>query len=67
MKSVAIFYRVLGEFERAYLQKELERNQWNRARTARDLGISYRTLLYKIEHFDLTPPDREACPEAIPA
>jgi transcriptional regulator with AAA-type ATPase domain len=45
------------------------RNHWNRAKTARDLGLSYHTLLNKIERHRLTPPhlDCEEVSEAISA
>jgi DNA-binding NtrC family response regulator len=46
-------------FEREYLLKELERCHWNRARTARELGLDYRTLRYKIERLQLAPPPSE--------
>lgn len=63
MKPRALFYRVLEEFERNYLANELIRNSWNRAKTARELGLSYRTLLYKIERFEIVPPAADECPE----
>jgi DNA-binding NtrC family response regulator len=55
--KLALFYRVRNEFEREYILKELERNRWNRKKTASDLGLSYRTILNKIEQFKLTPPE----------
>lgn len=60
MKPLALFYRVRNEFEREYILKELERNRWNRKKTASDLGLSYRTILNKIEQFKLTPPEQFA-------
>lgn len=51
----------MDELERRYLLAELNRHSWNRAQTARDLGLAYRTLLYKIERLGLTAPDREEC------
>lgn len=60
------YRRSVEEFERRYLLGELERNGWNRTRTARDLGLSYRALLYKIERFQLIAPDKEIA-EPIPA
>lgn len=66
MKSrTSLFALNVQEFERRYLRTELERHGWNRTRTARELGLSYRGLLYKIEKLHLDPPDRdeaEVCP-----
>ena len=39
--------------ERRMVAEALERNRWNKARTARDLGLSYPTLLAKIRGFKL--------------
>jgi len=36
----------------------LEKNHWNRAKSARVLKIAYKTLLTKIKNFDLTPPSK---------
>lgn len=49
----------MEEFERGYLLKELQRHGWNRAQTARELGICYRSLNYKIERLGLIAPDKE--------
>jgi two-component system response regulator AtoC len=46
--------------ERAAILAVLERTRWNRLRTARVLGISYRALLYKLQAYGLTRPDRRA-------
>ncbi len=35
--------------ERAFILKHLEANQWNRRKTARELNICYRSLLYKLQ------------------
>jgi two-component system, NtrC family, response regulator AtoC len=35
--------------ERALILKHLEANQWNRRKTARELNICYRSLLYKLQ------------------
>ena len=37
--------------ERALILKHLEANQWNRRKTARELNICYRSLLYKLQQF----------------
>lgn len=47
---------VKGEAERNAIGDALERAGWNRKAAARLLKVSYRTLLYKIEHYHMTPP-----------
>jgi two-component system response regulator AtoC len=44
------------EVERRVILRTLEAQGWNRRRTARALGISYRALLYKIRDAGLSPP-----------
>lgn len=39
--------------ERAMIQKALEKTHWNRKRAAKDLQISYKSLLYKIKQAGL--------------
>ena len=39
--------------ERDLIAKALERTHWNRKRAARDLQISYKSLLYKIKQTGL--------------
>jgi len=46
------------EAERAVLLAALERSGWNRLHAARLLGVSYRSLLYKLEDHRLRPPAR---------
>ncbi len=41
------------EAEKALLLQALEANQWNKTRTAGQLGISYRSLMYKIKEYEL--------------
>ncbi|TMQ71591.1 MAG: tetratricopeptide repeat protein [Candidatus Eisenbacteria bacterium] len=43
----------VAQLERRMVAEALERNRWNKARTARDLGLSYPTLLAKIRSFRL--------------
>ena len=43
----------VAQLERQMIAEALERNRWNKARTARDLGLSYPTLLSKIRTFKL--------------
>ena len=66
MKRPSLFRQDIESYERRYLLAALELHSWNRAQTARDLGIAYRTLHYKIERFRLIAPDREFS-EPIPA
>jgi two-component system response regulator AtoC len=42
--------------ERKLILKALERIHWNRKRAARDLQISYKSLLYKIKQIGPTLP-----------
>jgi two-component system response regulator AtoC len=45
-----------GEAERGAIASTLEKTHWNRKAAARELGISYRSLLYKIHDYQLVPP-----------
>jgi transcriptional regulator with GAF, ATPase, and Fis domain len=56
MSRTSLFRLNLLEFERRYLLSELTRHHWNRAKTARELGLSYRSLQYKIIRHHLSPP-----------
>lgn len=60
----SLLRKALNNFESDYIQRALRRNRWNRYQTARELGLSYRGLLYKIERHHLSPPSIE---EAVPA
>jgi len=42
--------------ERNAIASALMQTQWNRKAAARLLRVSYRTLLYKIEHYRMSPP-----------
>jgi DNA-binding NtrC family response regulator len=59
MKRPSLLRQDLEAYERKYLLAALELHKWNRAQTARDLGISYRTICYKIERLHLSPPPSE--------
>jgi len=48
------------EAERDLISKALERTHWNRKRAARDLQISYKSLLYKIKQIGLDGAQKEA-------
>jgi DNA-binding NtrC family response regulator len=47
---------VKGEAERNAIAAALDKTRWNRKAAARLLKVSYRTLLYKIEQYRMTPP-----------
>jgi two-component system response regulator HupR/HoxA len=44
--------------ERRMIAEALDRNRWNKARVARELGLSYPTLLSKIRSLRLERPER---------
>lgn len=46
---------IKGETEKTAIADVLEQTRWNRKEAARCLGISYRSLLYKIEQYELSP------------
>ncbi|PYM54178.1 MAG: hypothetical protein DMD79_25020 [Candidatus Rokuibacteriota bacterium] len=46
--------------ERDLIVRTLERTQWNRAQTARLLGINYKTLQSKLKEYRLSRADRDA-------
>ena len=56
---------VRWETERNAIAAALEKTGWNRKAAARLLGVSYRTILYKIEQYHMSasesylPPSRE--------
>jgi len=43
----------VSQLERTMIAQALERHHWNKARTARELGLSYPTLLTKIRTFKI--------------
>ena len=45
----------IAQLERNVLQSALERSAWNRSQVARELRMSYPTLLQKIRLYDLNP------------
>jgi two-component system, NtrC family, response regulator AtoC len=47
---------VKGEAERNAIATALDQARWNRKAAARILKVSYRTLLYKIERYHMSPP-----------
>jgi two-component system response regulator AtoC len=46
-----------GETERNAISNALEQTRWNRKAAARLLKVSYRTLLYKIQQYHMSPPE----------
>jgi two-component system response regulator AtoC len=57
--------QAVQELERKVILSVLEANHWNRKRTASELRISYRALLYKIRQAGL-PPKRAARRTGVP-
>jgi two-component system response regulator AtoC len=60
----AVTRQAVHELERKIIMSVLEANHWNRKRTAHELQISYRALLYKIREAGL-PPKRTARREQL--
>jgi two-component system, NtrC family, response regulator AtoC len=56
--------QAVRELEGKLILKMLEAHQWNRRTTARALGISYATLLYKMRHAGVMPRRGGRSPEA---
>ena len=52
----SLLQSVKGEAERSAIATALEQTRWNRKAASRVLQVSYRTLLYKIQQYHLTPP-----------
>jgi two-component system, NtrC family, response regulator AtoC len=50
----SLIQSVKGEAEKNAIAAALEKTGWNRKAAARLLGVSYRTMLYKIEHYHMT-------------
>ena len=48
----------IAEVERGLLATTLERTGWNKARAARTLGITYKTMLKKVSEYRLVPGKR---------
>jgi len=45
---------IVKDFEKQVITQALERNQENRVKTARELGISRRSLLYKLQEYSIS-------------
>ncbi len=61
----SLIQSVKGEAEKHAIVGALGQTHWNRKAAARLLKVSYRTLLYKIQQYNLTPPTTYL-PEMIP-
>lgn len=48
-----LYDEAVGEFEKKFIKKVLERNKWNQCKTARVLGIHRNTLSKKICEYKL--------------
>jgi DNA-binding NtrC family response regulator len=48
--------RVLEKVEKEVIAYVLGKTRWNRSKATKILNISYKTLLSKIQEFELTPP-----------
>jgi two-component system response regulator AtoC len=48
--------KAMGKVEKGIISYVLEKTGWNRSRANKILGISYKTLLLKIQEFELAPP-----------
>ncbi len=57
----------LAEIERTAIVEALEATGGNQTHAAQRLGISRRTLIYKMEKFGLKPPPKSAEPQSPPA
>jgi DNA-binding NtrC family response regulator len=58
----AMIQNVRWETERSAIAAALEKTGWNRKAAARLLGVSYRTILYKIEQYEMRAPESYLSP-----
>jgi two-component system, NtrC family, response regulator AtoC len=58
----SLLQNVRDEAERNAIAVVLEQTRWNRKAAARLLKVSYRTLLYKIQQYHMTPPPTYGSP-----
>lgn len=54
VENVRPLKEMVKEFERQAILQVLERNQGNRVKTARELNISRRSLLYKLQEYNIS-------------
>jgi DNA-binding NtrC family response regulator len=50
--------KIVDMAEKELISDVLEKTGWNRSRANKMLGISYKTLLYKIQDLNITPPEQ---------
>ncbi len=51
-RSILPLEQAAEDFKKTYIREALELNNWNKAQTARDLGVDPRTIFRYIEKFD---------------
>ena len=51
--------KIVDRVEKEIISYVLERNFWNRTKTAKVLDISYKTLLEKIKDLQINPPESD--------
>ena len=56
----SLIQSVKSETEKNAIAAALEKTRWNRKAAARLLKVSYRTMLYKIDQYDMSPSEHEA-------
>src|SRR6185437_7169414 len=60
-KSLRLYLKNVREAaEKEAIAQTLEKTRWNRKAAARLLNVSYRSILYKIEEYRLSPPNRHS-------
>jgi len=55
-ETITSLREAVGQFERAVMQRELDRDGWNRTRTAERLDVSLRAFMDKLKKYDLKGP-----------
>jgi two-component system response regulator AtoC len=60
----AVAREAARQMESRMILEALAKHHWNRRRTAEELRISYRSLMYKMKYCNLRDVDRTAGPEA---
>jgi two-component system, NtrC family, response regulator AtoC len=58
----SLIQSVKSETEKNAIAAALEKTRWNRKAAARLLKVSYRTMLYKIEQYDISPSEHDTSP-----